>query len=96
MRFGTIDICILELYLELIMSACGQQTDKRRKRAHNPFTTEEKLWLLNLAEKNPKMIAIDPDEFDVSVVRSMENVTRQLARQIRNRTQSTLQQLWQR
>jgi hypothetical protein len=29
-------------------------------------------------------------------VRSMENVTRQLARQIRNRTQSTLQQLWQR
>jgi hypothetical protein len=38
-----------------------------------------------------------PDEFDVSVVRSMESVTQQLARSIvRNRTQSTLQQLWQR
>jgi hypothetical protein len=33
MRFGTLDICILELYLELIMSACGQQTDTRQKRA---------------------------------------------------------------
>jgi hypothetical protein len=38
-----------------------------------------------------------PDEFDVSVVRSMENVKRQLARSIVcNLTQSTLQQLWQR
>jgi hypothetical protein len=55
-RFGKLDICILELYLELIMSAGGQQTDKRQKRAHNPFT---KLWLLNLAENNPKMSAID-------------------------------------
>jgi hypothetical protein len=59
MRFRTFDIRILELYLEFTMSACGQPTVKRKKRAHNAFTTEEKLWLLKLAENNPTMSAID-------------------------------------
>jgi hypothetical protein len=39
------------------MSACGQPTEKRQKRAHNPFTAEEKVCLLNYADNNLKTSA---------------------------------------
>jgi hypothetical protein len=71
------------------MSACGQPTEERQKRAHNSFTTGKKV---EQAKNVHECMLYYPDEFDVSAVRSMENVIRQLAHSIvRNRTQSTLQ-----
>jgi hypothetical protein len=65
------------------MSACGQPTEKRQKRAHNSFTTGKKK-----ANNVHDCMLRNPDDFDVSAVRSMENVIRQLAHSIvRNRTQ---------
>jgi hypothetical protein len=45
--------------IELTMSACDQPTEKRQKRALNPFTAEEKVWLLNFADHNPKVSSTD-------------------------------------
>jgi hypothetical protein len=45
------------------MSACGQPTEKRQKRAHYPFTTGKQQ-----AKNVHDCMLRNPDDFDVSAV----------------------------